>query len=145
MYQLTYRSISRSDLLQEELEAIFKSANIINASKNITGCLIYHNKHFVQILEGNKEDVVQLYEKILVDERHHSATVLWESNVEYRFFEEWKMAFYQPSQNNIKEYVSNLLMLTQLSEKTSASLLRFWAAVGNILRGDIIGDNLKLI
>ncbi len=136
MYQLTYRSISRSDLLTADLESIFETAHATNASMDISGCLIYHDRHFVQILEGNKSDVLHLYKKILEDDRHHSAIMLWDSNVEGRYFEEWEMAFYQPSHNNLKEYVNNLLMLSQFSERTSASLLRFWAAVGTILRGD---------
>ncbi len=140
MYQLNYRSESITELEPKDVEDILAEANARNSAKNITGCLIYHNKSFVQILEGNKKDVLHIYEKIIEDKRHHSIKMLWENDVENRCFTEWNMAYHQPEDKNLKLYVNNLLLLSQLSNRSSASLLSFWATVRNILRGNEVRE-----
>ncbi|RXJ45788.1 BLUF domain-containing protein [Gelidibacter gilvus] len=133
MYQLTYRSIARPRLKFEDLEAILEEANATNSARNISGCLIYHNNSFVQILEGNKKDVRHVYRKIKADDRHQSVTLLWDTNVETRFFKEWHMAFYRPEDKNIKTFVNDLLTFSDLTEKPTSPLLTFWATVQKIL------------
>ena len=133
MYQLNYHSKSKSGLELEDLDNILEKANTINSEKNITGCLIYHNQSFVQILEGNKNEVLKVFEKIKNDQRHHTITLLWENNVEERFFTEWNMAYHRPNSESVKEYINNLLLLSMLSDKSKASLLSFWTSVRRIL------------
>ncbi|WP_435416445.1 BLUF domain-containing protein [Polaribacter aestuariivivens] len=133
MYQLNYHSISKSELNYNELNHILENAIENNSSKNITGCLVYHNNRFVQILEGNKSDVVQIFEKIKLDQRHHSVTLLWENDIDRRFFPEWNMAYHQPKNSNLIQFINNLLLLSEFSDKTTGSLLSFWATVKNIL------------
>ncbi len=133
MYQLNYHSKSKSGLNLEDLDNILEKANTVNSEKNITGCLIYHNKSFVQILEGSKKDVLYVFEKIKSDQRHHTVTLLWENNVQDRFFSEWNMAYHQPNNENVKAYINNLLLLSMLSDKSKASLLSFWTSVRRIL------------
>ena len=71
MYQLNYHSISRPGLGLEDFDNILEEAIAVNSTRNITGCLIYHNDRFVQILEGRKKDVLHVYGKIGGDKRHH--------------------------------------------------------------------------
>ncbi len=134
MYQLNYHSVSSPGLGPEDLDQILVEAIAENSSRNISGCLIYHNSRFVQILEGKKKDVLKVYRKIRGDKRHHSVTLLWESDVESRYFDEWNMAFYRPGDEHVKRFINNLKLLSELSERTSGALLSFWASVGNILR-----------
>ncbi|WP_373519518.1 BLUF domain-containing protein [Pricia sp.] len=134
MYQLNYHSVSRPGLGLEDFDQILEEATAENSSRNISGCLVYHNSRFVQILEGRKKDVLKVYRKIKADKRHHSVTLLWESDVESRYFDEWNMAFYRPGDENVKRFVNKLKLLSALSERTSGALLSFWASVGNILR-----------
>lgn len=140
MYQLNYRSEAISELEAKDITDILNEAKARNAAKNITGCLIYHKNKFVQILEGNKADVLEIYENIKTDRRHHTITLLWENDVENRYFTEWNMAYHQPEEKNLKLYVNNLLLLSQLSSRSSASLLSFWATVRTILRGDEVRE-----
>jgi len=144
MYQLNYHSISRPGLVLKDLENILEDAKAVNATLNISGCLVYHNNRFIQILEGKKKDVLHVFGKIKGDERHHTVTLLWENHVEKRFFEEWNMAFYRPDHGNVKNFVNNLVLLSEFSEKTSGSLLSFWATVGEILRKGPIGQFAKV-
>lgn len=138
MYQLNYRSIAREGLELKDLDDILEEAVAENSKRNITGCLIYHNKSFVQILEGEKKDVLHIYDKIKNDPRHYSVTLLWENPVENRFFQEWNMAYYRPKDKNMIQFVDNLVMLSELSDRSSNSLLSFWGNVRKILRGGTI-------
>ncbi|AWG21989.1 hypothetical protein FFWV33_10915 [Flavobacterium faecale] len=133
MYQLNYCSIASSGADLKDLNEILNTAIKRNAVKNITGCLIYHNNYFVQILEGDKQAVLDLYEKIKKDKKHHSVTLLWENSVDSRHFEEWNMAFYQPEENNMKQFVANFMYLATLADRSTGTLLSFWASVRKIL------------
>ena len=136
IYQLNYRSKAISSLILEDLDQILQTAKNFNENKNITGCLIYHGGHFVQILEGNKKDLLELYKTIQKDQRHSQTTLLWEAFVEKRYFSDWNMAYYNPAETNLQQFTNNLLLLSQFSDKSSASLLSFWTKVGEILRND---------
>ena len=136
VYQLNYRSKASSSLVLEDLDQILQTAKNFNDHKNITGCLIYHGGHFVQILEGNKKDLLELYKNIQKDPRHCQTTLLWEAFVEKRYFSDWNMAYFKPAETNLQQFTNNLLLLSQFSDKSSASLLSFWTKVGEILRND---------
>lgn len=140
MYQLNYHSISKPDLNLKDLDAILENAIANNAARNISGCLIYHNERFVQILEGRKKDVLYVYEKITADDRHHTITLLWENKVESRFFADWNMAFYRPGDEDIIQFVNNLTLLSEFSKRTTGSILSFWISVRKILRGGTINN-----
>lgn len=144
MYQLNYRSMAIPGLELKNLENILETAIAVNSAHNISGCHIHHKDSFVQVLEGRKKDVIKIFESIITDERHHTVTVLWENDVDHRFFSEWNMAFYRPDDKNLQQYVNNLLLLAELSDKSSGSLLSFWATVRKILRGDTISQYEKV-
>lgn len=135
MFQLSYHSKSTTKLHDVDLQNILDTAILNNAANDITGCLIYHNSCFVQILEGNESDLMQLFEKIKEDPRHKEVTLLWENDVDKRTFDNWNMAYYQLNNETEKQFLSNLSLLSTLSEKSSLSLLTFWAAISKIVDG----------
>lgn len=135
MYQLNYRSQARAGFETEDLDELLSKASSANSALNISGCLIYHNGFFVQILEGNKEDVVQLFEKIVKDRRHHNVKILSENFVEKAFFSEWNMAYYEPNDQSIRQFVYNMISIAELSDKSTQSLQTFWAEVRKVLLG----------
>ncbi|MGY0393031.1 BLUF domain-containing protein [Bizionia sp. KMM 8389] len=140
LYQLNYYSKTEKEIDIATLNNILETAIAVNTTKNISGCLIYHNKSFVQILEGDKKTVQEIYKKIKADRRHHSVTVLWENIAQTRCFPNWSMAYHKPENENIKQYVNNLLLLSELSDTSSASLLSFWSTVRNLLRNNSINQ-----
>ncbi|MCK7591666.1 BLUF domain-containing protein [Subsaxibacter sp. CAU 1640] len=135
MYQLNYRSKAAPNLTQEDINNILNTATTVNEEKNITGCLIYHNDSFVQILEGKKEDVLDVYEKIKNDPRHYDVHLLWENNVNGRYFEEWSMAFHNPENKGIQLFINNLLIFSEITDRSSGSLYSFWGNVRRVLLG----------
>jgi hypothetical protein len=93
VYHLSYVSTGCDCLKFEDIKAILESSNANNKSSSITGILVYCNKHFFQILEGNKEDVVELFEKISIDHRHDGVIKIQEGFIDERIFDSWNMAF----------------------------------------------------
>jgi hypothetical protein len=69
-------------------------------------------------LEGDKAEILALYEKICADKRHKLPRVLWDGPIEQRSFADWSMAFLTPSDVSLegKPAYSSYLK-TGLSEK----------------------------
>jgi len=70
MYQLIYYSVANPQLVQDDIKNILLKARTFNIAHNITGCLLYHDAIFLQILEGEEAIVKEVYHKIQQDERH---------------------------------------------------------------------------
>ena len=94
MFSLVYKSVATLLLNSDELKTIHHEASIANKKKDITGCLLHHNGNFVQLLEGSKEDVLNLYEKIKQDSRHKNVVLMSSENSSFRMFKDWNMIFH---------------------------------------------------
>ena len=67
MYTLTYESVATNKIKGAEMEELLEKARENNQREDITGCLIYYQGGFVQLLEGNKKKIEALYKKIKMD------------------------------------------------------------------------------
>ncbi|MDX1315828.1 MAG: BLUF domain-containing protein, partial [Eudoraea sp.] len=93
LYQLTYRSEAKMGISAEDINAILRQSEANNPKFEITGCLVYNEGYFVQLLEGEKEIVKERFEVIELDDRHERVEVLSEGETMDRMFAEWKMAY----------------------------------------------------
>lgn len=93
MYRIMYMSYATSELTNNELEIILEKSRINNHKKNVTGILIVKGSLFLQCLEGNKEDVLSIYDKILADSRHENIIDLVEEDTNTRLFPDWSMGY----------------------------------------------------
>jgi hypothetical protein len=64
-----------------------------NKKLGITGALCYGPRYFLQCLEGPRDDVNKLYNKIVGDPRHTDVTLLYYTEIEERTFGDWAMAY----------------------------------------------------
>lgn len=48
---------------------------------------------FIQILEGEKPKVIEMYERIIADSRHHSKIIIEQGESDSRQFPDWSMGF----------------------------------------------------
>ena len=137
-FQLTYHSVAKPDITLKDVQDIMEVSSKNNAELGITGCLIYHNKFFLQILEGEKEAVLELFDKIKLDERNDQITLLSTDESQDRIFKEWSMAYYQipneaelnPETEKVKQ---DLLEISNTSTKQNFTLKVFWYNVRQIL------------
>lgn len=93
LHSIVYISASNPDLEEKDLQDILSISKINNKETGITGVLIYGRGAFIQVLEGKKEDVMTLYNKIYTDERHIRITRLMSKDIEKRNFPTWLMGF----------------------------------------------------
>ena len=61
MFRLMYMSTANKDFSTNELESLLKNAKKSNENKNITGLLVVKGRTFLQCLEGEKSDVLNLF------------------------------------------------------------------------------------
>lgn len=81
---------SKADF-EQEIQNIRHVATLKNEFAGITGFLLYFEKRFIQILEGEFDDVTALYSAIRKDERHTNARIVWFSEHDHRQFQNWSM------------------------------------------------------
>ncbi len=93
MYRILYTSSATKNLDDKELEEILEKSRINNQKKDVTGLLIVKGRTFLQCLEGEKDDVLSIYEKISNDERHTNIIDLFEEDIDERLFPQWSMGY----------------------------------------------------
>jgi hypothetical protein len=97
MYRITY--VSKSEItgdlhaIKQQVESILSSAMQNNPELGITGALLYSGGYFCQVIEGEEDNIEELYETIQMDARHSEVTILNYEAVDDRIFTNWAMAF----------------------------------------------------
>ena len=104
-FRLIYSSEAASGLAATELEEMLVESRIRNRAHGITGVLLFVEGAFLQILEGEKDDVDSLMERIQRDPRHHGIKVFYEEDVDERAFESWSMAYLTPSAEELSKWI----------------------------------------
>jgi hypothetical protein len=92
MHKLLYVSTTRRDVPVEELNAILAVARVNNSGLDVTGLLLYIDGGFLQVLEGERSVLHDLYSRIARDPRHWDAKLLLDQAGE-RNFSAWSMGF----------------------------------------------------
>ena len=121
---------------KKEISDILAVARTNNQRSEITGCLVFHQGVFVQIIEGFREGVFGMYEKIQSDARHLNVTLVWEGSCLNRIFPTWEMAFYNHHSNPLEsasQFEKNLVLLSDFSGKPTAAVGLFWFNVKKAL------------
>ncbi|MBT1702909.1 BLUF domain-containing protein [Chryseosolibacter indicus] len=89
--QLVYVSNRNANCTDEEIDKILQSCQRNNANRDITGVLLYSDKHFVQYLEGNYSEIIDLYDRIKTDNRHQKTILITSAPIKERTFPSWQM------------------------------------------------------
>lgn len=101
MYHIIYISTASHLMEQAELLALLAKAREFNQSRGITGLLLYKDGYFVQILEGARDCLKGLLDKIRNDSRHYGVVTISEGEIPHREFSEWAMGFRELSGSNL--------------------------------------------
>lgn len=93
LVQLVYVSslTLRSRLSASIFEEVESHARDYNQQHGITGTLCYGNGHFLQCIEGKKQNVFTLQQRIFADNRHKNVEVLLLQPINQRSFADWRM------------------------------------------------------
>jgi hypothetical protein len=93
LYCLSYVSTQAASMTGDTLKRILEEAYRHNAAAGITGLLLHRDDSFFQILEGDREVVLDLFERIVADDRHERVEIVAEGPIDHREFKDWQMAF----------------------------------------------------
>lgn len=92
LVRLVYASRSTAPLNHETIAGILAQSEKNNREAGITGVLcICHGNIFMQALEGGRDEVNQLYGRIVRDTRHTDVTLLDYAEISERRFAGWRM------------------------------------------------------
>ncbi len=103
-FRLIYSSEAVPDLAPAELEGMLAESRIRNRKHGITGVLVFVEGAFLQVLEGEKNDVLELMARIDRDPRHQAVKVFYEQDVDERAFDAWNMAYLSPSAGDLAKW-----------------------------------------
>ncbi|KCZ50468.1 BLUF domain-containing protein [Hyphomonas pacifica] len=92
MYRLIYVSTASDTLSAEDLQEIISTAQRNNEARDITGVLLFNGLNFLQILEGPRKEIEQLFMHINMDSRHISVVTVLQEDMKERIFRKWAMA-----------------------------------------------------
>jgi len=91
LVRLMYASRAVPTVNQEELVAILRKSKANNPAVGVTGVLCFSEGIFLQVLEGGRRGVNQLYNRIAGDPRHTDVELLVYEEIGERRFAGWSM------------------------------------------------------
>ena len=89
----TYLSQSKLDWTDDAIDQLLERSKQNNATRGITGAMIYANGYFMQLIEGPQIAVDALYSVIEADPRHEVLSLLHDQEIEDRHFSDWAMEY----------------------------------------------------
>lgn len=120
-----------------ELLSLLQEARKENERLGITGMLLYQEGNFMQMLEGDKKTVLDLYEKIKKDDRHNGVLTMLTGDIDERNFEDWTMGFFNMDKAGefpkYNDYIKENLTLRSFN-KDSQDAYRFMILFNKINR-----------
>lgn len=138
--RLLYASTAHQNVDGDEYRKILLNAQTKNNDLGITGMLVFNQKYFLQVLEGDRSALNQLYIKIAKDPRHRNLEILCVEEMPTRDYADWSMGYAAPTTlirslfmkygvtaefNPYKMNTSaSLAMMRELSEQTAAVKLK---------------------
>lgn len=95
MFQLTYTSktTSTKEQLLVDLRNILSEARNFNVSYDVTGVLYFADGNFFQYLEGEKDILLILKDKLINDSRHDDLKFSEMKSLQQKYFNDWSMKY----------------------------------------------------
>jgi hypothetical protein len=91
LIRLLYASRAINDNRAAMIDSIMQQSKLHNPDRGITGILCYGGDIFMQVLEGGRSEVNELYGHIVSDPRHKDVVILRYEEITERRFSGWTM------------------------------------------------------
>lgn len=79
--------------LDSSIGSILAQSRRNNQRDQIGGVLFFGDGYFFQCLEGDEQQVLRTYERIIRDSRHQDAAILMNKTITTRLFTDWSMKY----------------------------------------------------
>ena len=103
VYHLIYTSEAAANFDEDQLRTLVRDARENNAITGITGVLLYKDRGFIQILEGDQAVVDGTFDLIRADPRHRNIRVIYRGVHARREFGNWSMGFQRDDESAFNE------------------------------------------
>lgn len=80
-----------SHMKPEELRSIYETSTSNNVRLGVTGLLLATPRRFIQVLEGERRVVQDLFDRICDDTRHTNTIIRQSCTIDVRAFSDWSM------------------------------------------------------
>ena len=114
-YSVIYQSKAQESFTPKEIELMLIKAKRKNKQQNITGCIVYANDKFIQLIQGPKKYISDLYRDIKADNRHANVITLMEETSKEKLWSDWSMAMLNFSGSS-KQIMSSRILLESYFE-----------------------------
>jgi hypothetical protein len=105
LVRLLYASRAATPLQASVQDSILEQSRTRNPKAGITGILCFSEDVFIQVLEGGRDEVCELYNTIARDDRHTNVRILSFEEIHERRFGNWTMG-----QVNLAKVNASLLL-----------------------------------
>jgi hypothetical protein len=92
LLRLMYLSTATPTNDSGSIQSILRASSVHNPLSGITGLLCSSRSHFLQVIEGPEQAVIELYGRVAKDPRHRDPVLLGIELVADRLFAGWSMA-----------------------------------------------------
>lgn len=99
LFFLLYVSQASKTIGEQDIAELLRISRANNQPSGITGCLLYQDGYFMQMLEGERAKVLALMERVKKDPRHRDPFIVAQGNTQRREFLDWGMGF--PDMNRL--------------------------------------------
>lgn len=101
LVRLTYASTiaSKPAMIRKDLTDLVEITRTYSINHHIHGISYYGNNCFLQCLEGQKNQIDDLYQKILNDQRYANKIVLAYQDIQCQSFKSWNMKYVMQDTN----------------------------------------------
>ena len=118
LLELIYTSLAEPKNQTKDVEDILASSERNNKAISVTGLLLFDSERYIQILEGHREDVENLFAVIRQDSRHHSLELLHKGQITGRSFDNWRMAYESLPKGLLDELAENMAVYSLELDET---------------------------
>lgn len=107
LVRLLYYSRATREMSLADLKDVLETARSNNADIDVCGMLCYDKQYFLQALEGERDEVNELYLDIADDARHDEIVIISYEEIDAPIFNQWQMG-YSASSAQFSELLSEL-------------------------------------
>jgi len=101
IYYTIYTSIPEGEVTEQVVNEITEESISWNNSHGITGMLLCLENRYFQFLEGDENDVTEVFDMIKSDPRHHDVTIRIKGFSNDRVFSDWSMGSWMLSNEEL--------------------------------------------
>jgi len=127
-YAIVYVSTASQNLEKDEIEGILNTSKEWNNDNNITGLLLFSGGNFFQIIEGEKGKILELFEDIQTDKRHHNIMQIFGKEIYKDAYDGYDSDFVAEEENidtsRFQHYLDQVKVLDKSAQNAVENILK---------------------